>query len=89
MESRGGGRLGIKGFFQPKLAPERERSLQEPDQILAWLEELERTEAGVELQFDPADLMPVPGEVVRVDEEAGSFTLAPRWWCCSASPRCA
>jgi len=68
--------LGIKGFFQPRLEPERERSLQDPEQILAWFEELDRTEAGLELHGDAADLVPVAARVVRVDEEGASFTLA-------------
>lgn len=70
--------MGIKGFFQPKLDQERERSLQDPDQILAWLEDLQRNDAPLEIKFERADLLPLAASVVKVDEEGGSFTLGLR-----------
>jgi CheY-like chemotaxis protein len=67
--------VAIKDFFKAKPDPEKERSLHDPDQILAWLEELCRIRTVLELRMDSAEAMPAPAKVERVGEESSSFTL--------------
>jgi CheY-like chemotaxis protein len=67
--------VAIKDFFKAKPDPERERSLRDPDQILAWLEELCRIRTVLELRLDAADPTTAAAKVERVGEETSSFIL--------------
>ena len=70
--------LAIKDFFKatPTPSPDRERCLQDPDQILAWLEELARIRTGMELVFSEAEAAPLAGKTELVGEETHSCTFS-------------
>jgi CheY-like chemotaxis protein len=68
--------VAIKDFFKAKVEPDRERSLHDPDQILAWLEELSRIRTILDLRFTAADGASVQGKVERVGEETQTCTLS-------------
>lgn len=68
--------MAIKDFFKASPDPDRERCLRDPDQILAWLEELCRIRTVVDLSFGHAEQMPIPSKVELVGEETRSVTLS-------------
>lgn len=68
--------MAIKDFFKAQVEPERERSLHDPDQILAWLEELSRIRTVMDLTFGKDEVTPLACKVERVGEETGSCTFS-------------
>jgi CheY-like chemotaxis protein len=50
--------------------------MRDPEQILAWLEELGRIRSPLELFAHDKDLLPIPAKVELVGEETRAFTLS-------------
>ena len=73
--------MAIRDYFKraPDADLDRNKSLRDPEQILAWLEELGRLGTAMELEFADSDLLPIPGKVGKVDETAGTVSLLCRW----------
>jgi len=67
--------VAIKDYFKAKPEPERERSLHELDQILAWLEELSRIRTVMDLKLGGPDLPVIPAKMELVGEETRTCTL--------------
>ena len=68
--------MAIKDFFKAKVEPDRERSLTDPDQILAWLEELSRMRTVMDLRLGTAEAPTLAAKVELVGEETASVTLS-------------
>jgi CheY-like chemotaxis protein len=68
--------VAIKDFFKAKMEPDREHALVDPDQILAWLEELSRIRTVMDLRFGGPDLPILPAKVELVGEETSTCTLS-------------
>jgi CheY-like chemotaxis protein len=68
--------MAIKDFFRAKPDPDREPTLRDRDQILAWLEELARIRTPLELKVQEKDLLPIPAKVEVVAEESSALTLS-------------
>ena len=68
--------MSIKEFFKPKLEPDREHALVDPDQILAWLEELSRIRTVMDLRFNGPDVPILTAKVEGVGEETHTCTLS-------------
>ena len=73
--------MAIRDFFREKTesGPERERSLTDSEQILAWLEELARIRTVMDLTMSVSDLLPISAKVELVGEETRSCTLSLLW----------
>ena len=73
--------MAIRDFFREKPEPlaERERSLTDLEQILAWLEELARIRTVMDLTVSASDLLPISAKVDLVGEETRSCTLSLLW----------
>ena len=73
--------MAIRDFFREKPEPlaERERSLTDSEQILAWLEELARIRTVMDLTISASDLLPISAKVELVGEETRSCTLSLLW----------
>ena len=67
--------MAIKDYFKAKPEPERERSLMDPEQILAWLEELARIRTVMDLRFGSADQPIIAAKVELVGEETRTCTF--------------
>jgi CheY-like chemotaxis protein len=63
--------MGIREFFTktPEAEIDREKALRDPEQILAWLEELSRIGSEIDLDFPNSDHLPVAGKVKTVSED--------------------
>lgn len=73
--------MSIRNYFKKtrKAEIERQKSLRDPDQVLAWLEELSRLGTQLELAFSGGEVLPVHGVVETVDEAAGVCTVRVQW----------
>ena len=73
--------MAIRNYFRkgPDSDLDREKCMRDPDQILAWLEELGRIGTAVDLAFAGSDLIPVPARVGKVNESEGTCGLLCRW----------
>jgi len=73
--------MAIRNFFKktPDSETDKRQCLRDPDQVLAWLEELSRLGTVVEVEGAEGDLVPVAAKVRLVAEETGSFSLAYKW----------
>jgi CheY-like chemotaxis protein len=72
--------VAIVDFFKVGQAhpqqPDRERCLRDPEQILAWLEELARIRTPMDLVFSEAEAVPVSGKTELVGEETRTCTFS-------------
>ena len=73
--------MAIRDYFKkaPEAELDRQKTMRDPEQILAWLEELSRLGTVVDLEFPGSDLIPVPGKVGKVDEADGTCAFQCRW----------
>lgn len=69
--------MGIREFFTktPETEIEQGKTLRDPEQILAWLEELSRIDTELDLDFPNSDHLPVAGKVRTVSEETASCSI--------------
>ena len=73
--------MAIRDYFKkaPEAELDRQKCMRDPEQILAWLEELGRIGTVVDLEFAGSDLIPVPGKVGKLDEAEGTCGFQCRW----------
>ncbi len=68
--------MAIKDFFRAKPDPDREPTLRDRDQILAWMEELARIRTPMELKVQGKEALPISAKVEVVAEESSGLTLS-------------
>lgn len=66
----------IRNLFKAKPEVDREPSLRDRDQVLAWLEELARLRTVMELRVQQEDALPIQAKVELVGEETSTCTLS-------------
>lgn len=73
--------MAIRDFFKKTSENEGEqrKSLRDPQQILAWLETMNRLGTVLDLSFSDSDLTPVPAKVGKVAEAAGICSFQCKW----------
>jgi CheY-like chemotaxis protein len=73
--------MAIRNFFKkdPEADLDRRQSLRDPEQILAWLEELARQGTPVEVGVSESDLAPILAKVRVVVEDTRICSLAFKW----------
>jgi CheY-like chemotaxis protein len=71
----------IRNYFKKtrKSESERQKSLHDPEQTLAWMEELFRLGTALDLKFPGAGILPSRGLLEKVDEESGTLTVRLQW----------
>ena len=69
--------MAIRDLFKKSTesAPDRRPSLRDPDQILAWLEELQRLFIPVEIALPDCDSATIQAKVRSVQEDPGQLSL--------------
>ena len=73
--------MALRDFFKkvPEGDLDRRQSLRDPEQILAWLEELSRLGTALELECSESDLTPLQAKVRLVAEDTGTVSFAFKW----------